>query len=346
MFAEHEIKFGENPNLCLKLVRLLLIGLSILIGLACLSGFVTTAILCDLNMFILDSCQNSEDSTSSCYIRSLFVSALNTRWNKYIMVSLLSLYASIFFQVIVESSRSNASSALSKLIIHVGSFIFGLGVGFPLVFLLSYIFFYGSSSEETVKSSVPVQKSIVSGIFAIIMILCPMYLLYFFESIPTLLVTIVSILLLFSPITFHLIILPFLFMKNWMRHCWRFDSHHMIMYWQIFFSILTTPFVLYAFILTFSNDDIESIRYSYTDKQGQILPVALVWSIDYCSIHISTILFIVFNEVFVVKPSYQSFSILKWIILFLMLLLIYIITPSLAFTVYIVIRERKYIVRQ
>ena len=87
-----------------------------------------------------------------------------------------------FLHIITETNRTNVSGLLGLMIIQTMCIIFGIGVGFPILFLPSYIYFYKSNNTSN-KSPVPIDILYIGLIYIICMIIVPTYLLYFYQKI-------------------------------------------------------------------------------------------------------------------------------------------------------------------
>ncbi|CAF1687107.1 unnamed protein product [Adineta ricciae] len=87
---------------------------------------------------------------------------------------------------------------------------------------------------------------------------------------------------------------------------------------------------------------LESIKQSYVTDQ--IHPVTLIWSIDYISLLLSLALFIIINEYLFHRIAYELLSPrIKLIIGLFIFMIVLLITPCLAFPLYVAWREYQYL---
>ncbi|CAF1386921.1 unnamed protein product, partial [Adineta ricciae] len=169
------------PNFPSLFFKYFIASCAILFGLLCLSGFIIVSIKGDINSSLLKQCKTDDQSTALCFLRLITTNAMETRWDKYVMTSLLLTYASVFLHIIVESSRTNVSSLLGQMIIQTICIIFGIGVAFPILFIPSYIYFYKLKTNSD-KSPVPIDILCLALVYIICMIIVPTYLIYFLPS--------------------------------------------------------------------------------------------------------------------------------------------------------------------
>ena len=108
-----------------RIVQGTIVVLSVLLGLLCISAFIFVAIHWNLHAKTVDQCTNDRQSIALCYIRLLFANALQTHWDRYIMVTFLLTYASVFYHIITESSRTNASGLLGQMFIQTIAVVVG-----------------------------------------------------------------------------------------------------------------------------------------------------------------------------------------------------------------------------
>jgi hypothetical protein len=332
------------PQRSNPIFKYLLIILSILLGLLCLAGFIVTSIQWNINSTLERNCtRNHTQDFALCYIRAIIHDGFRTQWNRYILVSLLLTYASVFLHMIVESSRTNVSGLLGQMIIQIICIIFGIGVCFPILFLSSYIYFYKFERHST-KSSVPIDIIFLAFIYIICLIIIPTYLIYFFSS-NELILSIMSIILLISPLAFVLISLPFRLLSRRMQDCWIINSHRLIVYCQVALFCISTPLFFITFVALIRNWSFDLFKQSYvTEILNTINPIAMIWSIDYTSLLLSLILFIIINEYLGQNNNIRVRSIIiKRFISYFIFGIIFVITPCLAFPLYVAWKEYQYL---
>jgi len=314
------------------------------LGLLCLAGFIVTSIQWNINSTLERNCtRNHTQDFALCYIRAIIHDGLRTQWNRYILVSLLLTYASVFLHMIVESSRTNVSGLLGQMIIKIICIIFGIGVCFPILFLSSYIYFYKSKNHSN-KSPVPINIVCLGFIYITCMIIIPTYLIYFFSS-HKLIASIMSIILLASPLGFVFISLPFRLFSKISQRCWIINSHRLIVHCQVALFILSVPLFFIAFVSLIMHGSLDLIKQSYvTEITNAINPTTIIWSIDYISLFISLILFIITNEYLFHDntPRIRSLEIKRFLGSCLFGI-VFIITPCLAFPLYIAWKEYQYL---
>lgn len=296
-----------------------------------------------MNAKIEDKCSNRTQSIVSCYIRSLFEDAYQNRWQKYVMTSLLFTYASVYFHIIVESSRTNGSGLLSQTMILTMSLVIGLGVSFPILFIPAYIYFH-QSQREIKKSPVIINTVYLALIYTILFIILPTYLYYFLASSNPTISLILAIILLASPIGFPLLTLPFRFCPRWIRSCWFISSHRLIVYCHIVVFILHSSLFFISLVSVCLHWSFDQIKISYIDPKDNVNPVGIIWSADYVSLLASLILFIIINEYFFHSTNYLLCSSrTKAIIAWFFFIPCFLVAPCLAFPLYLAWRERLYI---
>ena len=191
--------------------------------------------------------------------RLIFANALQTEWDKYILVTLLFTYATVFLHIVSESSRTNVAGLLGLTSIQTILMIVGIGVAYPVVFLPSFIYFYRSTPTKK-KSPIPINLVAVALIYVILLIILPTYLLYFFVSSDKLIGSILSIVLLVSPLGFTLVSFPFRFCSNWLQHCWLVNSHRLLAQCQILIFVLCAPLYFIALVSLILHGSLDGIR--------------------------------------------------------------------------------------
>ncbi|CAF1154647.1 unnamed protein product [Adineta steineri] len=335
---------SKYANRSYRRLKYIISILSILVGLLCLTGFIWTSIEGNINSKLIDECKNDTQTTILCFIRLITTNALRTEWDKYIMVTLLFTYASVFLHIIVESTRTNVSGLLGQMIIQTIFIIVGIGVCFPILFIPSFLYFYKSKNNLN-KSPVPIDIVCIGIIYIICVIIVPTYLLYFFSS-HELIASIMSIILLISPLGFALISLPFRLLSGVTQRCWVINSHRLIVHCQITLFILSAPLFFITLVSLIMHGSFDSIKQSYvTENTNEINPITFIWSIDYISLFISLILFIISNEyLFHDNINRNRSSKIKQIIGYISFSIIFIITPCLAFPLYIAWQEYHYLI--
>ncbi|CAF3325372.1 unnamed protein product [Rotaria socialis] len=325
-----------NPsNRSKRAVNITVSTISILLGLSCLAGFVITSVKLDLSTDLLNNCKADTEPTAICYIRSIINNNFSTEWNRYIIISLLLTYASVFYHTIIETSRTDLSGLLGQMIIQTICFIIGIGPYFSILFIPSYLRFY-TSKKKLSKSSVSIELVYVGLIYVIVAIIVPTYIIYFFSS-KTRLASIMSIILLVSPLGFPLISIPFRFCSEFNQRCWCIEFRQLITCCQLVLVILTAPLyfiVVVSMILHWSSD---MIKKSYvTETSNMANPLAIIWSLDYVSLLIGLILFLITNEhLFPSNRNAIHPSKIKILIINFILGLFFIISPCLTFPIYI-----------
>ena len=317
--------------------------LSILLGLSCLAGIVFTALHWDLHSNYVQQCQNDTQSIVLCYVRLIFANALQTEWDKYILVTLLFTYAPVFLHIVSESSRSNVAGLLGLTSIQTILVIVGIGVAYPVLFVPSFIYFYRSTPNKK-KSPVPINLVVVALIYVILLIILPTYLLYFFLSSNRFIVSIVSIVLLVSPLVFVLVSFPFRFCSNCLQRYWLVNSHRLLAQCQILVFILCTPLYFISLVSLILHFSLDGIRDSYVKNSSNVNPTTLIWSMDYVALLISLMFFIGTNEYLSQGDVYRNQSSkIKLIICWLTFAILFLVAPCLAFPIYIAWREYQYL---
>jgi len=328
----------KQPNMICKY---LIISLCILLGLLCFAGFIFTSIQWNINSSLERNCQQYQrQEFVLCFIRSIIDDAHRTQWNRFILVSLLLTYASVFFQWIIESSRTNVSGLLGQTIIQTMCIIFGIGVSFPILFLPSYIHFYQFKDQPT-KSPVPIDVIFIGFIYSICMIIIPTYLISFISD--ELIHSIMIIILLVSPLAFILFSFPFRLLSRSMQRCCIINSNRLIVQCQIGLFILSSPLYFITLVALIKHWSFNLFKQSYvTEISNMINPMAIIWTIDYTSLVLGLIIFITINEYFFNNNRVRS-SKTQRIIAYLIFAIIFVLTPCLAFPLYIAWKEHQYI---
>lgn len=335
----------HSPKRSNHICKYFIIILSILLGLLCLAGFILTSIQLNINSTLERNCKQND---TLCFIRSIITDGLRTQWNRFILTSLLLTYASVLFHMIIESNRTNVTGLLGQMIIQIISIIFGIGVCYPILFLPSYIYFYKSQSnlksQSDLKSPVPIDIIFIGFIYIIFIIIIPTYLIYFFSS-NQLIISIMSIILLVSPLGFVLISLPFRLISKSIQRCWIINSHRLIVLSQIVLFIFSAPLFFITLVSLIRHWSFNLFKESYmTEIPNMINPIAIIWSIDYTSLFLSLILFITINEyLFINNRDRMQRSIIKRFIGCFIIDIICIITPCLAFPLYIAWKEYQFL---
>jgi len=322
----------------------LIIILSILLGLLCLVGFIVTSIQWNINSILEENCkQNNTQDFVLCFIRSIIDDGRHTQWNRHILITLLLTYASVFFHIIIESSRTNVSGLLGQTIIQTIFIIFGIGVCFPILFIPAYIYFYTKKNNLN-KSPVSIDIIFLGFIYIIFLIIIPTYFVYFLSS-NRLILSIMSIILLVSPFGFALISFPFRLISEFMQRCWIVNSHRLIVQCQIILFIFSAPLFFITLVALISHWSFDLFKKSYMIEISNIInPVAIIWSIDYISLLLSLILFISTNEYLFSNTNIRiRSSIIKRFIGYFIFAIIFVITPCLAFPLYIAWKEYQYL---
>lgn len=333
----------EDFNKSRRSFRYAITILCILLGVSCLAGILFTALHWDLNSKIVNQCKSDAQSAFLCYTRLIFANALQTEWDKYFLVTFLFTYATVFFHIISESSRTNVTGLLGLTSIQTILLIIGIGVSYPILFVCSFIYFY-RSTPKTKKSPVPINLLALALIYVILMIIAPTYLLYFFLTSNPLVVSIVSIVLLVSPIGFTLISFPFRLCAESLQRYWVFNSHRFLASCQIVIFILCTPLYFISVVSLVQHWSFDRIRDGYVKNTSDVNPMAIIWSIDYVSLLISVVFFIGTNEYLLLSNVYRTRSSkIKLIISWLAFAILFLVAPCLAFPIYIAWREYQYL---
>ncbi|UJR25516.1 hypothetical protein I4U23_006862 [Adineta vaga] len=248
-----------------------------------------------------------------------------------------------FYRLLLESTRTNVSGLLGQMIIQTLLIIFGIGISFPIFFLPSYIYFYKSKANPH-KSPVPIDILCLGLIYIICMIIVPTYLIYFLSS-DKLFASILSIILLISPMAFSLISLPCRLFSRAIQRCWIINSHRLIVHCQVTLFILSAPLFFISLVSLIMHGSFELIKQSYVTKLTNIIhPVTFIWSIDYLSLFLSLILFIFTNEYLFYRITDEIYSSkIKRILGFFLFMIVFFITPCLAFPLYVAWREYQYL---
>ncbi|CAF0899635.1 unnamed protein product [Rotaria sordida] len=333
----------NSSNRSQRIFQFTIIILSILLGLLCLAGVIVTSIKWNLSSDLINECQNDTQPIVLCYIRLIINNNLLTQWDRYIMISLLFTYATVFFHIIVESTRTNVSGLLGQMIIQTIFIIVGIGVCFPILFIPSYIYFYKSENKLN-KSPVPIHILYTGLIYIVLIIITPTYLIYFLSS-NKLIISIMSIILLISPLGFALISLPVRLFSESIQRCWIINSHRLIVYCQIILFILSAPLFFITFVSLIMHWSNELIKKSYVNEISNIInPITIIWSIDYISLFIGLILYLITNEYLLIDSIYLTRSSkIKRLIGCFVFAVIFIISPCLAFPLYIAWKEYQFV---
>jgi hypothetical protein len=154
-----------------------------------------------------------------------------------------------------------------------------------------------------------------------------------------------SIILLISPLAFVLISLPFRLLSGRMQNCWIINSHRLIVYCQVVLFCISTPLFFITFVALIRHWSFELFKQSYvTEISNMINPTAMIWSIDYTSLFLSLILFIIINEYLCQNNNIRVRSvIIKRFIGYFIFAIIFVVTPCLAFPLYIAWKEYQYL---
>ena len=347
------MKQSDPPSRSRLICQYLVISLSILLGLLCLGGFTFTSIYWNINSNIERNCQeNQTNNAVLCYIRSLVSEARRTQWNRFILSSLLLTYASVFFHIIIETSRTNITGLLGQMIFHTISIIVGIGVAYPLFYLPSYVYFY-QLKHHSIKSPVSIDMVFIGLIYTIGVIVLPTYLIAFLSS-NEILLTSMSIVLLGSPIAFTFVSFPFRLISGRLQRCWCVNSHRLILYCQIILFIFSSPIYFITLIALIEHCSIHLLEdsYSFDHLSNRINPIALVWSIDYLSLLLALGLFISINEyMFNGRTTTKKKNRIdrsrcaqvRSIVGYLMFAVAFVIAPCLIFPLYIAWKEYQYL---
>lgn len=331
---------SQQTNIC----KYVLIIISIVLGLSCLAGFVFVSIQFKTNSYLESSChENQTDNVILCFLRSIISTGMHTQWNRLIMINLLLTYASVFHHIIVETNRTNVRGPLGLMILQTACIIFGIGFSFPSLYISSFIYFYQLKRSST-KSSVPIDTILLGFIYVFVVITIPTYLIYFCSK-TELIVTIMSIVLLASPLAFIIISFPFRFCSKYLLHCWRINSHRLILLCQLILFITSSPLYFIALVAFIQHFSIDLWKNSYvTDIHNQINPIALIWSIDFCSLFLSLIIYIIINEYLFTHTNDQyRYSRIKACIVYILFALFFLSMPCLIFPLYVAWKEYEYL---
>jgi hypothetical protein len=323
--------------------KYLMIILCISLGLLCLGGFIFTSIQWNINSSLERDCpQNQTQKFVLCFIRAIINNARRTQWDRFVLVSLLLLYASVFFQIIIETTRKKVTGLLGQMMIQTMCIIFGIGVAFPILFLSGYIHFYQFKHQPS-KSPVSIEIILIAFIYVICMIIIPTYLISFISN--ELLHSIMSIILLVSPLAFALFSLPFRLLSKPKQCCWIINNHQLIVQCQIILFILSSPLFFITLVALIEHWSINLFKQSYvTEIPNMINPMAIIWTMDYTSLILSLILFIGINEYLLYNNNDEFLSSKnRRIIVYLIFGILFIITPCLTFPLYIAWKEYQYI---
>jgi hypothetical protein len=154
-----------------------------------------------------------------------------------------------------------------------------------------------------------------------------------------------SIILLASPLGFVFISLPFRLFSKVSQRCWIINSHRLIVHCQVALFILSVPLFFIAFVSLIMHGSLDLIKQSYvTEITNAINPTTIIWSIDYISLFISLILFTITNEYLFhdTTPRIRSLEIKRFLGCCIFGV-VFIITPCLAFPLYIAWKEYQYL---
>lgn len=343
MQSLHLETLSLNTRQFRKRFNCVILTLSILVGFICLTAFIFTSIYGNINSYIKDKCQENHSENISCFIRLLFAEAFQTRWQKYILVSLLLTYATVYFHILIESNRTNVLSLLSQTAFLTISLIIGIGVSVPIFFISAYIRFY--ESRRTIeKSPVTITTVYLALIYTILLIILPTYLYYFLSSSNETYSLILSIVLLGSPIGFAFVSLPFRFCSNWIRPCWVISSHRLIFICHAVLFILNSSLFFISVVSLFLHWSSDQFKNSYIDPEADVNPVSIIWLTDYLSLLVSLIVFMITNEYFFHYKTYQHGSRkIRAFVVWLLFGIFFVLAPCLAFPLYLAWRERLYI---
>ena len=326
-----------------RLISLYVISaLSVLLGLLCLGAFVFTSIHWNINSNLERICRENQTQDSIlCFIRSIISEARRTQWNRFILSSLLLTYASVFFHIIIETNRTNISGFLGLMTFHTVSIVVGIGVSLPIFYLPSYFYFY-QLKHHTMKSPVSIDVVLIGLIYTMCIIVLPTYFICFLSS-NELVLTIMSIVLLGSPIAFTFVLFPFRLTSGRIQRCWIVNSHRLILASQLLLFIFSTPIYFITFIAFIQHYSIHLFEQSYliNDPFNSINPMAIIWSIDYTFLLLALALFIIINEYMFHNP--RSSIHVREIIGYFIFIITFFIAPCLVFPLYIAWREYQYL---
>lgn len=326
-----------------RLISLYVISaLSILLGLLCLGAFVLTSIHWNINLNLEKNCRENQTQDSIlCFIRSIISEARRTQWNRFILSSLLLTYASVFFHIIIETNRTNVSGFLGLMTFHTVSIVVGIGASLPMFYLPSYFYFY-QLKHHTMKSPVSIDVVLIGLIYTICVIVLPTYLISFLSS-NELVLTIMSIVLLGSPIAFTFVLFPFRLISGRIQHCWIVNSHRLILACQLLLFIFSSPIFFITFVAFIQHCSIHLLEQSYllNDPSNTINPMAIIWSIDYIFFLLALALFIIINEY--MFHNQRSSIHVREIIGYFIFTITFFIAPCLVFPLYIAWREYQYL---
>ena len=154
-----------------------------------------------------------------------------------------------------------------------------------------------------------------------------------------------TIILLVSPLGFALISLPFRLLSTYIQRCWFINSHRLIVYCQITLFIVSAPIYFFTLVALIMHGSFDRIKDSYvTNITNVVNPIMIIWSIDYTSLFISLILFIIINEYLFSGHNQRIHSLkLRKFISYLIFAIFFIPAPCLVFPLYIAWREYEYI---
>lgn len=320
----------------------LISAVSILLGLICLTAFIFTSIHWNINSNLERNCRDNQTQESTlCFIRSIISDARRTQWNRFLLTSLLLTYATVFFHIIIETNRTNVSGFLGLMTFHTISIVIGIGVSLPIFYLPSYFNFYQLKHHAT-KSPVSIDVVLIGLIYTICIIVLPTYLIHFLSS-NELLLTIMSIVLLTSPIAFIFVLLPFRLISGRIQYCWIVNSHRLILACQFLLLIFSTPMYFITLIAFIEHCSIDLFEQSYLidDLSNNINPMAIIWSIDYLFLVLALALLIIINE-YMFHNRNRSKQIWE-IIGYFIFILTFLIAPCLVFPLYVAWREYQYL---
>lgn len=335
-------KTSDGSNRVFKIVTVIL---SILLGLLCLVGFIVVSTKLNLSSNLTNKCKNDTQSIGLCFLRSLIHDAFTTQWDQYVIISLLLTYANVLYHIIIETCRTNVSGLLGQTILQIICIIFGVGPSFAILFIPSYIYFYKSMSNSN-KSPVPLSVLYVGLIYVVLIIIIPTYLLYIFSS-KEVTVSVLSIILLVSPLGFPLILIPFRLCSEHSQRCWCLSSHRFIILSQLVLFILSVPLFFIAFISLITHWSSNLFETSYLNKtlnSTEVKPLAVIWTLDYGTLFIGLILYVIANEYLSIGNNHQiNSSLTKRIISYTIFAIVFALSPSLALPLYIAYKEYKFV---
>jgi hypothetical protein len=130
-----------------------------------------------------------------------------------------------------------------------------------------------------------------------------------------------------------------------MQRCWIINSHRFIVQCQVVLFILSAPLFFITLVALITHWSFDLFKQSYvTEISNMINPIAIIWTIDYTSLFLSLILFISINEYLFTNNNIRTrSSIIKKFIGHSIFIIIFVITPCLAFPLYIAWKEYQYL---